>query len=70
MCIGSHTAANISSHIDAIAVKFLDVGRLEDSNWRPPLTTDNAANIARAVDTENSFAFWMKCCLHVQNLAV
>jgi hypothetical protein len=67
--VGSHTAANISSHIDFIAVKFLGVSNLEESNWRPPLTTDGAANISLAIDT-NAYAFWMRCCLHMLNLCV
>lgn len=66
---GSHTAFMISSKIDFIAQKFLGIDDLEDSNWRPPMTTDCGSNVALAIDT-NKFAFWMKCCLHMINLSV
>ena len=52
-----------------IATKFLGVQQIEDSHWRPPITTDGAANISAAVD-QNPYAFWMKCCLHIFNLCV
>jgi hypothetical protein len=66
---GQHTAAAILQKIDFIAEKFLGIADLESSNWRPPITTDCGSNVAAAIDT-NRYSFWMKCCLHIMNIAV
>lgn len=47
---GSHTAEAITTHVNTIATKFLGVPDLSQSHWRPPITTDGAANIAKAID--------------------
>ena len=67
--IGSHTAQAISDKIDFISEKFLGISDLESSNWRPSMITDCGSNISLAIDS-NKFSFWMKCTLHIINLAM
>ena len=62
---GKHTAVRISQMLDTIVEKTLGVTSLTEAGWGPTVTSDCGSNIGRALDVENKYTFWMKCCLHI-----
>ena len=64
----SHTGDAIQEQLHAIYYGFLENPR--DQKFLPVVTTDQGGNMKKAVDSQSSKMFWMKCSLHLLHNAV